>query len=720
MKNSILMDIICNKNVEEILERTLTNIYTLGTDNFTDLEILSYIKLYQPVIFAKYEQSVLCTMGLFFKNANVVSFKDLIFDIYKEKILNDYNGLYTPIQAYIIKNITTNRHFSFSSPTSTGKSFVFRHIIKLFQNDIVIVVPSRALINEYYILVRELLPENNINILTFVDLINTNKVKKNVFIITPERTKDLFRLRDKLNLDMIMFDEAQLSNDDSVRGLYYDSVIRRCVEYFPRSKMVFAYPFVDYPQVQYIKNNIDYEERDFKRFKQRNVGQIFYCYDENKKFYHFGLNREILGDKVAVTYDPLERLLKKNKSVLVYCSKASIYDKTIFAKFLPYMNMCEEVTNEEAIRLIDEFRNFIGASNIGVGDYSSQMVERLKHGIVVHHGSLPLQARFILEEFTKKGFCKIFFATSTLEQGINMPFDMVWIERFEPSKPLNVKNIIGRAGRSTNQPIFDYEQIVIKESSRAKLRKILIQDIRLDEVSQLDKVTDGNDDYFEYKNAIKNNEFSEEYNLTNKELSRVQSDRAISSIKSVLDNLFVGDKLIIEKDLEKTIKLQVYDAFSSIYACYLNREVTSAEKYILDSTVKILLWRIIGKSFSQIVWYRYSYAARTVERNLIKKKIDLTNDLNEKYRLVRENLSYDAKYLPMFRMIPNRNLVALNLTYNVKAFAVDYDRVVVDTYDYLDKLIGFRLGDAFFAAFDKYYEKFEDIRAYKMCNYIKY
>ena len=28
------------------------------------------------------------------------------------------------------------------------------------------------------------------------------------------------------------------------------------------------------------------------------------------------------------------------------------------------------------------------------------------------------------------------------------------------------------------------------------------------------------------------------------------------------------------------------------------------------------------------------------------------------------------------------------------AFAVDYDRVVFDTYDYLDKLIGFRFGDA--------------------------
>lgn len=74
----------------------------------------------------------------------------------------------------------------------------------------------------------------------------------------------------------------------------------------------------------------------------------------------------------------------------------------------------------------------------------------------------------------------------------------------------------------------------------------------------------------------------------------------------------------------------------------------------------------------------------------------------------------------MFQMIPNKNLTALNLTYQTYAFAVDYDRIVVDTYDYLDKLIGFRLGDAFFAAFDKYYLSSLDERAKKMCNYIKY
>lgn len=76
------------------------------------------------------------------------------------------------------------------------------------------------------------------------------------------------------------------------------------------------------------------------------------------------------------------------------------------------------------------------------------MLEYMRKGIVVHHGSLPLQARLILEHFTQRGFCRICFATSTLEQGINMPFDVVYLNTFQASRTLSMKNLIGRAGRS--------------------------------------------------------------------------------------------------------------------------------------------------------------------------------------------------------------------------------------------------------------------------------
>ena len=716
---SVIERIITGDNVEEILKETLDHVFTYGPVDPSDLEILTYTKIYQPALFAKHEKSILITMGLFFKNVSAQSFRDIVFDIYKQNIESEYAGRYTPVQAKMIRNISQKKNFSFSSPTSTGKSFVFRHIVKRYTNDIAIIVPSRALINEYFVTLNDMFQNTDTNILTYVDLVNKKHAKRRIFVITPERSKDLFKFKDQLNVDVILFDEAQLSNDYSVRGLYYDSVIRRCVVHFPDAKLVFAYPFIDNPEVQYVKNRIEYDGDDYEKFTHRNVGQIFYSYSGDQ-FYHFGIEASRNGNKIKIDYDPVAKVLSSDGSVLVYCSKKSIYDKTIFTRFMPYIKLCPERSEPEALELVDKFRLMIGASASSRGDYSSRMVNMLKRGIVVHHGSLPLAARYIIEEFTKKGFCRICFATSTLEQGINMPFDMVWIEKFEPSKPLNVKNIIGRAGRSTPHPVFDYGQIVIKDTSRLKLRRILKNDIRLDEISQLDIATESNDDYKEYKEAIKNNEFSEEYNLTNKELERVSTQMVHVAISSILDQLFAAGEMRLNDNIDLTLNSLIYKDFETIYAAYLNRNLTSAETDILNSVIKIMMWRILGKSFSQIVWYRYSYAARTTERKTIHERIAVSTDSDERYRLQQEERSLQARYLPMFQMIPNKNLIPLNLTHQTPAFIVDYDRVVVDTYDYLDKLIGFRLGDALFAAFDRYRQDTDDERARKMCNYIRY
>ena len=41
-------------------------------------------------------------------------------------------------------------------------------------------------------------------------------------------------------------------------------------------------------------------------------------------------------------------------------------------------------------------------------------------------------------------------------------------------------------------------------------------------------------------------------------------------------------------------------------------------------------------------------------------------------------------------------------------------------YDYLDKLISFKLSDIFYAIFSEYYKRTNDIRALKMAQYFKY
>jgi hypothetical protein len=185
-----------------------------------------------------------------------------------------------------------------------------------------------------------------------------------------------------------------------------------------------------------------------------------------------------------------------------------------------------------------------------------------------------------------------------------------------------------------------------------------------------------------------------------------------------LDALFVDGEMQISPMIDSKMSAEViytYNLFSELYTCYLGRHLTEAEDAIVKTAIKILMWKIKGKTFSQIVWNRYSYAARTYERREIQG--DQTRP--EYFRNI-EARGLPARWIPEYQSIPNKKIVSRSITYKTLAFAVDYDRVVFDTYDYLDKLIGFRFGDAYYAAFSLYGEKYQDKRATKMANYIRY
>ena len=50
--------------------------------------------------------------------------------------------------------------------------------------------------------------------------------------------------------------KAQLSDEESTRGLFYDSIVRRCYKAYPEAKFVFAHPFINNPEAQLVKNHL--------------------------------------------------------------------------------------------------------------------------------------------------------------------------------------------------------------------------------------------------------------------------------------------------------------------------------------------------------------------------------------------------------------------------------------------------------------------------------
>lgn len=571
----LIEDIIYNNNVESILSQAINHIYTNGPISTTDMEVLSYISIYQPDLFSKYLSTIINYLAIFYKKPKVNTLQELVFQQYKEYIQETHNVSYTPVQASIATNILNYKCFSFSAPTSTGKSFVFLKEINDSQADVVVIVPSRALINEYYINICNQITDKAINILTFIDSINTSVAKRTIFVVTPERCRELFKQKDLFNVDLFLFDEAQLSNEDSKRGLYYDSIIRRCQKAYPKAKFVFAHPFVKNPISQINKNHFDLTTSNAISYNQKNVGQVYMQIDDNGRFYHFGINREVMGKKrVLCPFDPIYETITKGGTVLFFVSKLKITSKEYIREFEKYINLCEEIDDEIVDEYIERLKQYIGGDVYSNRDYYSQLIAQLKRGIVIHHGSLPLQMRSIIEEYTKRGYCKICFATTTLEQGVNMPFDVVFIDRMDYKHHLAIKNLIGRAGRSTSEYKFDFGYVILNKGANIQnFRNIIINDVELEEVSLLETDDDLGGDYAGFKEAIKNETFSDEYNLTPQEIESLEKPDSEAIVKEILDSTFIDDNLISRKQLDddEFCHLGLYNAFRKLYEAYLHR-----------------------------------------------------------------------------------------------------------------------------------------------------
>lgn len=700
--SNLIKKIKQGEELEDITDFVRKQLFQFGPKSVSVLEAICYLKVFQPTFFETIENEIIQLMGVFFKPSAPSSFPSLIFSIFQSAIKNDLGNAFTPTQVDILSKLKSNRFFSFSAPTSTGKSYIFRQLIKDSSADAVVIVPSRALINEYLDLVTKMIDQRTVNVLPFVEHINIDYAERNIFILTPERARELFKNKDWLNVDFFLFDEAQLADDRSHRGLYFDGLVRRIKHGFPNSKIVFAHPFITNPQAQFIRNGFTGETFS-KSYSEKNVGQIFYAYDRKQsQFYHFGIDKEIMGaQKIPASGDPIARILTDGGSVLIYTSKLSITSKRIYEDYKDYIALCSPIKDQKATTLIESLREYIGASSDNHDYYFSEMVDKMSQGIVIHHGSIPLAARKKIEEFVNLGFCKICFATSTLEQGINMPFDLVFLNRFEKSRPLSIKNLIGRAGRSTKLAKFDYGRVVIPLGNMSDLRRILTEVNTLSTRSRLDIIEHIDEKYEEFKESINSGTYSDEYNLTPIDIANLSPDKTCHSIEMTLHAFNSTDTMD---------KASIVDSLKSVYTHYLGRNLTDAEFNVFKTAVQILIWRWEGKSFHEICRRRFAYISRISDRQRLVK-----NGESEKADKLPANFACGYKNIPD-KLLENYPLFSKGTL----AHTVDYDRIVFDTYDYLDQLIGFKLSDVFYAAFHQYYTKTHDEQAGRFANLIKY
>ncbi|WP_430735505.1 DEAD/DEAH box helicase [Halodesulfovibrio aestuarii] len=705
-------------DIDRNLSSAIQEIHAEGPISPAILEKLAYYKRFHYETFSTYEGRIVNVMGLFYKASQPQSILEHIYSIYSDTIESEMGSRFTPVQASALKSIKTKKYFSFSAPTSSGKSYLFRDLISKTEKDIVIVVPSRALISEYYYEILSITDSRTL-VLQFIDNINTEKTSQRVFIITPERGVELFKRIHELDIELFLFDEAQISEEE-IRGMKFDSFVRRVDRVLPNAKKVFAHPFVSNPEAQLEKHKFK-KNSLAKAYKQQCVGKIFISHkDGNFSFFspHVECETSLVKNNIIID------TLKDNGTLLVYVSKNSIYNNKISTTFKQYTACCPKLYQPESLDIIDELKKFIGASSKSSERYSL-MINMMEHGIVIHHGSIPLKARLLIEKFIKRGFAKICFSTSTLGQGINMPFDIVWVHSFINMKPLTLKNLIGRAGRTTSTTNrFDYGYTIVEEKNVPTFKSRYKEQFEITSTSLLDGALEAiPTDHQDLIEAIRNNDFADDLNLPQIQADRLHQDSVFSDVEYILKNLFENNKLLSGNDyyeLPKGTRKKVKKHFGSIYTAHLrDKNLTIAEKSILSAAIPILLWQVQGKSFSEIVSLRHAYLSKKSERFRIRA-LAKQKEISQNEALQRLS-KLEAQYSPKASTIPNKSLRPVGVfERGASVLEVSYDIIVYDTYDYLDKVISISIADPLCAALKIYFKETGDIRALALSNYIRF
>ncbi|WP_263831686.1 DEAD/DEAH box helicase [Sulfurospirillum oryzae] len=701
-----IKDIIESKNPFQDLSELLDLLHKEGPAQSSILESISYYKRFHPEIFLEFEEKIIFALGLFYKIKEPKDIYSFLLSGIGEQYKKDYGAYLTPVQASIRRALDDYNVISISAPTSAGKSYSIRDFIAAQDGDAVVIVPSRALIAEYVnTMKRKFKGDKRVMISSFVDNIFTSRELRRIFILTPERARDIFSSSLKLNIQVFFFDEAQVS-EEKERGIIFDVLIRRIKKHFKEAKLIFAHPFVENPNAQISKHAFQKESSYARSYPYGSVGKLCLYEHSNGKDYFFSPfheNGHMQKNCIEFQGKFEDFAFNGDHTVLVFVSKASIYNGTYLENFEKYINTFPEIINEHAVEIINTIAHLLGADENG---HNSKLVSLLQRGVVIHHGSVPLEVRFLVEDFIRNGYAKICFATSTLAQGVNMPFDIVWLEsnrligENEQDRSLAFKNLIGRAGRSSMENKFDYGYVFTKRPKIFMER--INDDFVLDEKSVIDTpIDDLNSDSKELIEAIRSETFDDEKHIPISTVERLSSPNVLNHAKIILDILYREGHTIKENTTgvwNQQYKEQIQKSFRIIFEASINRQLYDGENAVFRKAISIFLQMIQGRSFREIVGIIYSNLSKRDEKHKGMAGFSQPAESLPKSTLKKE--------YSLFKDIPAKN--------------VSYDAVIFDTYDYFDKVISFSLSDVFMATFKIYQEDTQDERAKKMIELLRF
>lgn len=435
-----------------------------------------YNKLYMGSVLSNINNYVgLTGKCLEYKNPDVIEgfVETVIKERYRIPEECGTNMFFDASQSIAYNNIKNQYYYSFSGPTSMGKTFLVKvfiktRIVQKIRNNYVIVVPSKALINEVkseiITSMGSVLEEERYKVITTPSAIIDDNKYKYIMIYTQERLSYQIKINKNMKIDYVFIDEAQKISEVGMRSAYFYKIINYLVRINNETKVYFLCPCIPNPQIYLeLVPNVNKQEKKYDIFEFSPVNQhknivditnhaISVYNDLEKDFVTMQINNR---NTSAIKY--IHRIGQGCSNIIFCDSKKDVENYAI-----DYWMLCKEDNNPELKELIDDVKNDIHPK--------SYLVHFLRRGICCHVGYLPSTIKAKIERLFRKKVIKTIFCTSTLLEGVNLPGDNLFIiiknNSYIMKNSADFKNLMGRVGRKTYNLIGNVYVIPANGSSK--------------------------------------------------------------------------------------------------------------------------------------------------------------------------------------------------------------------------------------------------------------
>jgi len=518
------------------------------------------------------------------KHSSEMLFERAIKETFQQ--IPNSNFIFTDSQYAIFEELKNNNHFSFSGPTSLGKSFIIKAFVRFLisehkgTDNIIILVPTRALINQTVLYLKEEFKDvENYRVLAhpLVPAFYRQENSRYIFVFTPERLLAYLSEPKNPKIDYLFVDEAQkiISEKDTRSPLYYYSILqaeRKSI------KLFFASPNIPNPEIflQLFEKNTD----EKLSIKNSPVSQNRYFLDliENKCLLLSEFNTEqSIPIKLENTnfFYWLKTLTGEQKSI-VYCNTKE--DTINFA--LQFASTLPDKNNERINEVIDLIKDYLHKKYF--------LIDCLKKGVAFHFGSLPQRIREKVEKLFEDRDIDYVFCTSTLLEGVNLPAKNIFILSnaigLTKFSDIDFWNLAGRAGRLTKELSGNIicTRIENKKNRWDKPETDLsvVKDKTIKEINPL--IISGRKNFFENIGASLSGEKFTKKNPSNNEISvwnqyaNIALIHELRSDDSVLRSNFISKndrakKLLQDEKKKNSVPERILAISPMIKAKYQNR-----------------------------------------------------------------------------------------------------------------------------------------------------